>query len=600
MAEMWEINLSHEGLNKSCLIKGSDKYVVEQKVIAQRRTWDAEESTIKLKSVLQQSLQADNVIDWDMLLNHEQFPEKEPVKTNIANKPLKTEFSVNKPLKTEFSAIKPLKPQLFSAPEPIKADLKYQPRITLSDKLLFLKKIKLKDANKLFMFDHEEWVNIQQQVSQKNRWLESAYAEELKKWEINKTEHEHREDKNIANWEINKTEHEYREDKNIIHWDIYKSNHEQREDGAYKDWEIRKNEYEEIRLRKNQAILNIKNQYVSDNSKAIIDYCEFILEKSNYPDYFPQEHSIDYQSNSKILIVDYALPDIDSLPKIKSVKYIASTNEFVETIIAASAITKLYDELLYQIVLRTLHELYEADAINALDSIVFNGWVNSIDKSTGHHVNACIMSVNASKDEFMAINLKNVDPKACFKQLKGVGSAKLHGLSPIAPIMTINKQDKRFVSAYDVVEGVDESENLAAMDWQDFENLIREIFEKEFSSSGGEVKITQASRDGGVDAIAFDPDPIRGGKIVIQAKRYTNVVGVSAVRDLYGTTLNEGATKGILVTTANFGPDAYDFAKGKPLTLLNGSNLLHLLEKHGHKAKIDLKAAKIILADQKS
>jgi restriction system protein len=137
------------------------------------------------------------------------------------------------------------------------------------------------------------------------------------------------------------------------------------------------------------------------------------------------------------------------------------------------------------------------------------------------------------------------------------------------------------------------------MDWQDFENLIREIFEKEFASSGGEVKITQASRDGGVDAIAFDPDPIRGGKIVIQAKRYTNVVGVSAVRDLYGTTLNEGATKGILVTTANFGPDAYDFAKGKPLTLLNGSNLLHLLEKHGHKAKIDLKAAKLILADQK-
>ena len=95
------------------------------------------------------------------------------------------------------------------------------------------------------------------------------------------------------------------------------------------------------------------------------------------------------------------------------------------------------------------------------------------------------------------------------------------------------------------------------------------------------------------------PDPIRGGKIVIQAKRYTNVVGVSAVRDLYGTTLNEGATKGILVTTADYGPDAYEFAKGKPLTLLNGSNLLHLLEKHGHKAKIDLKEAKKILAEQK-
>ncbi|HLO12683.1 MAG TPA: restriction endonuclease, partial [Pseudoneobacillus sp.] len=53
------------------------------------------------------------------------------------------------------------------------------------------------------------------------------------------------------------------------------------------------------------------------------------------------------------------------------------------------------------------------------------------------------------------------------------------------------------------------------MDWQDFEQLIRELFEKEFNTSGGEVKTTQASRDGGVDAVAFDPDPIRGGKIVI-------------------------------------------------------------------------------------
>ncbi|MGH9351727.1 MAG: restriction endonuclease [Terriglobia bacterium] len=86
------------------------------------------------------------------------------------------------------------------------------------------------------------------------------------------------------------------------------------------------------------------------------------------------------------------------------------------------------------------------------------------------------------------------------------------------------------------------------MGWEDFEHLIREIFEQEFPSSGGEVRVTRASRDWGVDAIAFDPDPIRGGKIVIQAKRYTNTVEVSAVRDLYGTVLNEGATKGILVT----------------------------------------------------
>ena len=142
--------------------------------------------------------------------------------------------------------------------------------------------------------------------------------------------------------------------------------------------------------------------------------------------------------------------------------------------------------------------------------------------------------------------------------------------------------------------------SCAAQDQEglDFENLIRELFEKEFSSNGGQVKITQASRDGGVDAIAFDPDPIRGGKIVIQAKRYTNTVGVSAVRDLYGTVHNEGATKGILVTTSDFGPDAHGFAQGKPLTLLNGNQLLFLLESHGHRAKIDLREAKLLASDE--
>jgi restriction system protein len=137
---------------------------------------------------------------------------------------------------------------------------------------------------------------------------------------------------------------------------------------------------------------------------------------------------------------------------------------------------------------------------------------------------------------------------------------------------------------------------VAVHNWEDFEHLIRELFEKEFSSTGGEVKVTQASRDGGVDAIAFDPDPIRGGKIVIQTKRYTNTVGVSAVRDLYGTVLNEGANKGVLVTTSDYGPDSYAFANGKPLVLLSGANLLHMLEKHGHHARIDIQEARKLMS----
>jgi restriction system protein len=126
------------------------------------------------------------------------------------------------------------------------------------------------------------------------------------------------------------------------------------------------------------------------------------------------------------------------------------------------------------------------------------------------------------------------------------------------------------------------------MDWEDFEHLCRELFERVFAKDGATVKVTQASRDQGVDAIIIDPRPIYGGKTVIQAKRYVNTVDVAAVRDLYGTVQHEGANKGILVTTSQFGPDAYNFIKGKNVELINGSELLYLLGEHGYKFKIDL------------
>jgi restriction system protein len=119
----------------------------------------------------------------------------------------------------------------------------------------------------------------------------------------------------------------------------------------------------------------------------------------------------------------------------------------------------------------------------------------------------------------------------------------------------------------------------------EFENLITNLFQK----MGLETRLTQASRDGGVDCVAFDPRPILGGKVVIQAKRYKNTVGVSAVRDLFGTMHNEGASKGILVTTSGYGTAAFDFANGKPIELISGSNLLYLLKEHaGMDAKIEM------------
>jgi restriction system protein len=60
--------------------------------------------------------------------------------------------------------------------------------------------------------------------------------------------------------------------------------------------------------------------------------------------------------------------------------------------------------------------------------------------------------------------------------------------------------------------------NLAAMPWEDFEQLVAQLFEWEFAKEGVEVKVTRTSRVRGVDAVLLDPDPLRGRQICAASK----------------------------------------------------------------------------------
>ena len=336
-------------------------------------------------------------------------------------------------------------------------------------------------------------------------------------------------------------------------------------------------------------IEEFEQRYTAFDKTAFDFYNTRVLKSSIYPSFIAKDFELNNKDDSKVLIIDYCLPNLEDVPSIKQIN-----KQLNEINLKEKEINKLYEDIIYQITLRTVYELFYNDKIDAVESIVFNGWLNYIDKADGNDRTSCILSMQANKDEFMSVSLANVEPVACFKKFKGISCRNLSTITPIRPILTVNRLDKRFIESYEVMAKLNEGENLAMMDWHDFENLVREVFEKEFSKDNYEVKVTQASKDGGIDAIAFNPDPISGGKIVIQAKRYTNVVGVSAVRDLYGTIQHEGAMKGILITTSHYGTDSYEFAKNKPITLLDGSNLLHLMEKHGHKARIDIQEARMM------
>lgn len=233
-----------------------------------------------------------------------------------------------------------------------------------------------------------------------------------------------------------------------------------------------------------------------------------------------------------------------------------------------------------------------SDPCDSFDTITANAHQSWFDPATGQPRNGIVASLQASKSDLRALQPGHLDADACFRHLGGIATPNILNAAPVRPIFVMNTDDRRIVANRDVTGQLPEEANLAVMPWEDFEHLVRQLFEMMFANSGVEVKVTRASRDRGVDAIVFDPDPIRGGKYVIQAKRYTRTVDVAAVRDLYGTVMNEGANRGILVTTSSYGPDSYDFAKDKPISLIDGPNLIALLRKHGRIYRIDLEEAR--------
>mgnify|MGYP000891218519 CR=1 FL=1 len=87
--------------------------------------------------------------------------------------------------------------------------------------------------------------------------------------------------------------------------------------------------------------------------------------------------------------------------------------------------------------------------------------------------------------------------------------------------------------------------------------------------------------DGGIDLIAYNNQPLIEGKYIIQCKRYSGSVGEPILRDLYGVITSERANKGILITTGYFTQSAIQFAKGKPIELIDGKRLQLLLNNYG-------------------
>ncbi|OMP69384.1 restriction endonuclease [Agrobacterium tumefaciens] len=338
---------------------------------------------------------------------------------------------------------------------------------------------------------------------------------------------------------------------------------------------------------RNAEVDAFKDLYFALDPDAVIAYNTMVLERSNYPDCFPRAFSIGYSASSKQLVIEYELPTSEIVPQCTEYRFVKSRDVIEGKPRKPADIKSIYQDVIASIALRTLHEVFEADQGQAVETCCFNGFIHTVDPATGRDVQPHLISVRTTKEVFSAINLARVDKATCLRNLGAAVSRHATEAQPVKPIVEFDMTDARFIDQTDLVSGLSSAPNLMDLTPGEFELLVANLF----GQMGLESKLTRSSKDGGVDCIAYDKRPILGGKVVIQAKRYRHTVGVSAVRDLYGTMMNEGANKGILVTTSGYGPDAFNFASDKPIELVDGGGLLYLLQEIGTQARITFPTA---------
>lgn len=325
--------------------------------------------------------------------------------------------------------------------------------------------------------------------------------------------------------------------------------------------------------RDNLAVDYWTNHAQAGDREAVAWYCREVLPTALVPivgERPTHVRSAYWVDERRFLVIERRVPGIEVIPTLHHYELRGGGQRPQYVVeVPASERPLWYLTFLAQVALLTLDRLFRSEIAIALDVATLNCITVMLNPATGHQEVIAVLSVKAMKDWFLSLNLAEVEPIACVLDLGGRVTKSPGDYAPVIPIADVGQGEVAAVSLPNTP--------LLAMSPSEFEHLVTDLLRR----MGLRAQNTGRSGDGGVDCEAYDDRPIVGGRVIVQVKRYTNTVSPAVVRDLYGTVHSTGATKGVLVTTSGFGPESREFAYGKPLELIDGTQLDALLREYG-------------------
>ena len=216
--------------------------------------------------------------------------------------------------------------------------------------------------------------------------------------------------------------HQEAETKAQEEWQEAVRQHEQARKEAREQHKSDKAQFLAEQERANEALVEFQRAFEAEEVPAIVEYCSRVLERSQYPDWLVMSNKVEFDGESRFIVVELELPPPDTTPSTAGCKFVSRGNQAVPISLRKKEVEALYESILDQLVLRTIHEIIEGCHIDKVAGVLLNGWVTTVSKATGNDSRKRRRSVVANRAAFEALDLARIDPASCIRHLsEGVG-----------------------------------------------------------------------------------------------------------------------------------------------------------------------------------
>ncbi len=260
MGYQYSVTIRHPGLGKCRVITGSIEAVVDAKARAQMVQWDHQYQMKLEKDRKQSDRESKKMEEADKKQDAADRTAEAQAAIEEVKGILKATLSVNdavdwETLKTREPFPKPEPaPPIYKdyPPEPQANAPQFQPVLTLFDKMVKSRvEAKQAEARHRYELTYAEWAALVESIKAAN---DQRYSD------------------NVA---------------------------------AVEKWNAERSAYETKQTSQNDAVEQQKAAYLAAQPEAITDYCELVLSRSSCPDSFPKDFELEYNPETKIIVVEY-------------------------------------------------------------------------------------------------------------------------------------------------------------------------------------------------------------------------------------------------------------------------------------------------------